>query len=114
MKESSCDMRVMLKEKSISPHVQVELKSFPYLVSVLKAIATQHARSHEHYHKEVYHLTMNKVCSDFHGYDEEDLNEMPDELTSVGWNNGGIQHLTTVVREEIYDECIPDKNIRCK
>eukprot|EP00957_Ditylum_brightwellii_P122418 9334505-Ditylum_brightwellii.AAC.1 len=39
---------------------------------------------------------------------------MPDKLTSVGWSDGDIQHLKAIIKDEIYDQCINYKNVRCK
>eukprot|EP00957_Ditylum_brightwellii_P013300 1003526-Ditylum_brightwellii.AAC.1 len=57
---------------------------------------------------------MNKVCSDVCGYNEDEDDEMPDELTSVGWIYGDIKHLKAIVKDEMYDQCITDKSARCK
>eukprot|EP00957_Ditylum_brightwellii_P131399 10021090-Ditylum_brightwellii.AAC.1 len=73
-----------------------------------------HLHNHEHYHKEAYHPTIKKVHSGFHGYDEEDFDETFDKLTSTGWSDGDIQHLKAIVKDEISDQCINNKNIQYK
>eukprot|EP00957_Ditylum_brightwellii_P016436 1235834-Ditylum_brightwellii.AAC.1 len=99
-----------------SGYTEREIPKSSYLSRIEDVtIESVHLCNHEHYHKEVYCPMMNKFCSDFHGYDEEEHDEMPDELTSVGWIDVDIQHLNSVKRtgvEQMCDVCIIFKELK--
>eukprot|EP00957_Ditylum_brightwellii_P045691 3467171-Ditylum_brightwellii.AAC.1 len=47
-----------------------------------------HLKNHEHYHNDLYKPTINAIRNSTHKFDVEVSEDMPDELSSVGWNDG--------------------------
>eukprot|EP00957_Ditylum_brightwellii_P134096 10223547-Ditylum_brightwellii.AAC.1 len=49
-----------------------------------------------------------------HKFESNGEEENPDELASVGWNNGDVNQLKEMVKEEFAEQCIRCKNMKCK
>eukprot|EP00957_Ditylum_brightwellii_P169885 12930560-Ditylum_brightwellii.AAC.1 len=49
-----------------------------------------------------------------HGYTASETSKDPESLQSVGWNDGDMIMLCTLVKEEIHKQCVEDSNVKCK
>jgi hypothetical protein len=73
-----------------------------------------HLRNHEFYQKEVYRSTVKNIRKDIHNFEMDNITEIPDELLCVGWSDGDINHLKSLVKEDTREQCLQGKNIKCK
>ena len=73
-----------------------------------------HLKNHEHYHKEVYNPYMYYICKVMYGFDNDVIVEVPEELQSVGWNDGDIMMLDAIIKKETGRQFIENYSIRCK
>ena len=94
----------------------LECQKKGYLVLLQNGVSLEsvHLKNHEHYHREVYKPSINSIRKTMHGCDVENVDEVPNHLTSVGWNDGDIQQLKAIVKKENGDQCLQYKNIKCK
>eukprot|EP00957_Ditylum_brightwellii_P019429 1466073-Ditylum_brightwellii.AAC.1 len=44
----------------------------------------------------------------------DNITEIPDELLCIGWSDGDINHLKSLVKEDTRELCLQGKNIKCK
>ena len=73
-----------------------------------------HLKNHLHYHNEVYKPKINAIRKAMHAFDVYLNKEVPDDLTSVGWNDGDLLQLKAIVKEAIKEQCLLFKNVKCK
>ena len=49
-----------------------------------------------------------------YNFEMDNITEIPDELLCVGWSDGDINHLKSLVKEDTREQCLQGKNIKCK